>query len=60
MCNALYLPQKFTKVVERHPGIFYLTKKCDTQTVVLREAYECQKIIQKYPLVMILEKDMRD
>ncbi|WOG84310.1 hypothetical protein DCAR_0103493 [Daucus carota subsp. sativus] len=54
--KALFLPQKFTKVFERHPGIFYISKKSDTQTVVLREAYERQKLIQKHPLVDIREK----
>ncbi|KAK1377210.1 hypothetical protein POM88_033403 [Heracleum sosnowskyi] len=44
---------KLTKVVERHPGIFYLSKKCDTQTLVLKEAYERDPEI---PLVVILEK----
>ncbi|WCJ41466.1 Ubiquitin carboxyl-terminal hydrolase family protein [Euphorbia peplus] len=54
--TPLSLPQKFTKVFERHPGIFYISKKCDTQTVVLREAYEGQKLLQKHPLVGIREK----
>lgn len=54
--KALCLPQKFTKVFERHPGIFYISKKCDTQTVVLREAYERRNLIQKHPLADIREK----
>lgn len=52
----LALPQKFTKVFERHPGIFYLSKKNDTQTVVLREAYDSQKLLQRHPLVEIRER----
>ena len=52
----LALPQKFTKVFERHPGIFYLSKKNDTQTVVLREAYDRQKLLQRHPLVEIRER----
>ncbi|XP_057460909.1 protein WHAT'S THIS FACTOR 9, mitochondrial-like [Actinidia eriantha] len=56
MRKPLALPQKFTKVFERHPGIFYISKKCDTHTVVLREAYDRQQLIQKHPLVDIRER----
>ncbi|KAF7138441.1 hypothetical protein RHSIM_Rhsim07G0220400 [Rhododendron simsii] len=49
--RPLDLPPKFTKVFERHPGIFYISKKSDTQTVVLKEAYDRQQLIQKHPLV---------
>ncbi|MBA0556127.1 hypothetical protein Golob_026255 [Gossypium lobatum] len=54
--KPLSLPQKFTKVFERHPGIFYISKMSDTQTVVLREAYDCQRIVQRHPLVDIRER----
>lgn len=54
--KPLALPQKFTKVFERHPGIFYISKKCDTQTVVLREAYDGNQLIQKHRLGEIREK----
>ncbi|XP_038886285.1 protein WHAT'S THIS FACTOR 9, mitochondrial [Benincasa hispida] len=50
------MPQKFTKVFERHPGIFYISKKGDTQTVILREAYDGDKLLQKHPLVSIRER----
>ncbi|VVB15452.1 unnamed protein product [Arabis nemorensis] len=50
------LPQKFTKVFERHPGIFYISMKCDTQTVILREAYDRRHLLEKHPLVEIREK----
>ncbi|KAL9224489.1 hypothetical protein vseg_000517 [Gypsophila vaccaria] len=50
------LPQKFTKVFERHPGIFYISMKSDTQTVVLREAFKGSELIQKHPLVEIRRK----
>ncbi|XP_022150355.1 protein ROOT PRIMORDIUM DEFECTIVE 1 [Momordica charantia] len=50
------MPQKFTKVFERHPGIFYISKKGDTQTVILREAYDGDKLLQKHPLVCIRER----
>ncbi|XVE81125.1 hypothetical protein DITRI_Ditri15bG0037500 [Diplodiscus trichospermus] len=54
--KPLSLPQKFTKVFERHPGIFYISKMGDTQTIVLREAYDCQGLIQRHPLVDIRER----
>ena len=54
--RPLALPQKFTKAFERHPGIFYISKKSDTQTVVLREAYSGQELLQKHPLVKIREE----
>ncbi|KAL0737822.1 hypothetical protein Bca4012_014032 [Brassica carinata] len=50
------LPQKFTKVFERHPGIFYISMKCDTQTVILREAYDRRQLLERHPLVDIREK----
>ncbi|XP_057953616.1 protein WHAT'S THIS FACTOR 9, mitochondrial isoform X2 [Malania oleifera] len=56
--KPLALPQKFTKVFERHPGIFYISKKSDTQTVVLREAYDGPQLRQKHPLVEIRERFM--
>ncbi|GMH11220.1 hypothetical protein Nepgr_013061 [Nepenthes gracilis] len=54
--RPLSLPQKFTKVFERHPGIFYISKKSDTQTVILREAYDGQQLLEKHPLVEIRER----
>lgn len=54
--KPLQLPQKFTKVFERHPGIFYISQKCDTQTVMLREAYEGPDMVQKHPLIGIRER----
>lgn len=52
----LAMPQKFTKAFERHPGIFYISKKGATQTVVLREAYDHGQLIEKHPLADIWEK----
>lgn len=54
--GPLALPQKFTRVFERHPGIFYISKKSDTQTVVLREAYNGRELLQNHPLVKIREE----
>ncbi|CAK8564806.1 unnamed protein product [Lathyrus sativus] len=54
--RPLALPQKFTKALERHPGIFYISMKNDTQTVVLREAYNGGELVQKHPLVKVREE----
>ncbi|CAJ1938253.1 unnamed protein product [Sphenostylis stenocarpa] len=54
--RPLALPQKFTKAFERHPGVFYISKKSDTQTVVLREAYYGQEPVPNHPLVQIREE----
>ncbi|KAM7266621.1 hypothetical protein ACFE04_004518 [Oxalis oulophora] len=54
--KPLSLPQKFTKVFERHPAIFYISKKCDTQTVILREGYNRHELLEKHPLVGVREK----
>ncbi|RRT38465.1 hypothetical protein B296_00040049 [Ensete ventricosum] len=54
--KPLGLPFKFTKVFERHPGIFYLSQKLATETVVLREAYDGSELLIKHPLQGIREK----
>lgn len=57
--GPLEMPQKFTKAFERHPGIFYISKKGATQTVVLREAYDRGQLIEKHPLTDVWEKYLR-
>lgn len=54
--KPLSLPQKFTKVFERHPGIFYISKKSDTQNVILREAFEGKRLLYEHPIVQFREK----
>jgi hypothetical protein len=59
MRMLLGMPQKFTKVFERHPGIFYLSRVFGTQTVVLREAYGGgSQLLERHahPLVAIREE----
>ncbi|XP_073308794.1 protein WHAT'S THIS FACTOR 9, mitochondrial, partial [Primulina huaijiensis] len=51
----LAMPQKFTKVFERHPEIFYISQKGGLQTVVLREAYDRDHLVEKHPLADIRE-----
>ncbi|XP_054798632.1 protein WHAT'S THIS FACTOR 9, mitochondrial [Prosopis cineraria] len=54
--KCLGLPQKFTKVFDRHPGIFYISKKGNTQTIILKEAYNGPELAWKHPLVMVREE----
>nr|XP_043618174.1 protein WHAT'S THIS FACTOR 9, mitochondrial [Erigeron canadensis]XP_043618175.1 protein WHAT'S THIS FACTOR 9, mitochondrial [Erigeron canadensis] len=54
--KPLNLPQKFTKVFERHPGIFYISKKNNTQTVVLREAYDGNRLLDRHPICDVRDK----
>eukprot|EP01018_Ginkgo_biloba_P030556 Gb_04492 [translate_table: standard] len=54
--EQLGLPHKFAKCFARHPGIFYLSMKNGTITVILREAYKRAQLIQKDPLMSLREK----
>lgn len=47
----LGLPPGFRKVITHHPGIFYVSNKLRTQTVVLREAYRRDLLVEKHPLM---------
>ncbi|XP_051179291.1 protein WHAT'S THIS FACTOR 9, mitochondrial [Lolium perenne] len=51
--EALRLPPGFRKVLAKHPGIFYLSHKLRTQTVVLREAYRRHMLVVKHPMMGI-------
>jgi hypothetical protein len=51
--EALRLLPGFRKVLARHPGIFYLSHKLRTQTVVLREAYRRHMLVDKHPMMGI-------
>ncbi|XP_068643995.1 protein WHAT'S THIS FACTOR 9, mitochondrial [Aristolochia californica] len=50
------LPHKFTRVFTRYPGIFYLSLKCKTTTVSLKEGYQRGKLVDPHPLARIREK----
>ncbi|KAH7543631.1 hypothetical protein FEM48_Zijuj02G0204300 [Ziziphus jujuba var. spinosa] len=41
----------FKKALKHHPGIFYVSNKIRTQTVVLREAYRKDFLVVKHPLM---------
>ncbi|XP_038906250.1 protein WHAT'S THIS FACTOR 9, mitochondrial [Benincasa hispida] len=52
-CLGEYLGfgSRFKKALVHHPGIFYVSNKIRTQTVVLREAYKKDFLIEKHPLM---------
>ncbi|CAA7395346.1 unnamed protein product [Spirodela intermedia] len=54
--EELNLPHRFTRVFTRYPGIFYLSLKCKTTTVVLREGYRRGKLVDPHPLALVRDK----
>ncbi|RVX09660.1 Protein WHAT'S THIS FACTOR 1-like [Vitis vinifera] len=54
--EELNLPHKFTRIFTRYPGIFYLSLKCKTTTVAIREGYRRGKLASPHPLARIREK----
>lgn len=54
--EELNLPHKFTRLFTRYPGIFYLSLKCKTTTVTLREGYRRGKLVAPSPLTQLREK----
>lgn len=54
--EELCLPHKFTRIFTRYPGIFYLSLKCKTTTVALKEGYQKGKLVDPHPLSRIREK----
>ncbi|KAL9672758.1 hypothetical protein QQ045_029010 [Rhodiola kirilowii] len=53
-CLAEYLGfdwLRLKKALKHHPGIFYISNKIRTQTVVLREAYRKDILLEKHPLM---------
>lgn len=42
---------RFRRAIIHHPGIFYVSNKIRTQTVVLREAYRKDFLVEKHPLM---------
>lgn len=54
--DELNLPHKFTRIFTRYPGIFYLSLKCKTTTVSLKEGYRRGKLVDPHPLSRIREK----
>ncbi|XVF75975.1 hypothetical protein PTKIN_Ptkin13bG0230600 [Pterospermum kingtungense] len=54
--EELNIPHKFTRLFTRYPGIFYLSLKCKTTTVALKEGYRRGKLVNPHPLVRLREK----
>ncbi|KAF9680743.1 hypothetical protein SADUNF_Sadunf06G0153200 [Salix dunnii] len=54
--EELILPHKFTRLFTRYPGIFYLSLKCKTTTVALREGYRRGKLTNPHPLARLRDK----
>lgn len=50
---------RFKKALVHFPGIFYLSNKIRTQTVILREAYKKNFLTEKHPLVAMRYKYIR-
>ncbi|KFK35107.1 hypothetical protein AALP_AA5G236900 [Arabis alpina] len=56
MRAELNLPHKFTRLFTRYPGIFYLSLKCKTTTVILKEGYRRGKLVDPHPLTRLRDK----
>jgi len=54
--EELNLPHRFTRIFTRYPGIFYLSLKCKTTTVTIREGYVRGKLADPHPLARIRDK----
>ncbi|XP_047334152.1 protein WHAT'S THIS FACTOR 9, mitochondrial [Impatiens glandulifera] len=54
--QELNLPEKFTRIFTRYPGIFYLSLKCKTTTVALKEGYRRGRLVNPHPLVRLRDK----
>ncbi|KAK7337374.1 hypothetical protein VNO77_17942 [Canavalia gladiata] len=54
--EELSLPHKFTRIFTRYPGIFYLSLKCKTTTVTLKEGYQRGKLVDPHPLALHRDK----
>ncbi|XP_057453779.1 protein WHAT'S THIS FACTOR 9, mitochondrial [Lotus japonicus] len=49
--ECLGLGMRFKKALVHHPGIFYISNKIRTQTVVLREAYKKELLVKIHPVM---------
>ncbi|MCL7029243.1 hypothetical protein MKW94_019319 [Papaver nudicaule] len=50
------LPEKLNVILLKHPGIFYVSSKYQSHTVLLREGYNGSTLMNKDPLVIVKEK----
>lgn len=58
-CEEMSLPERFTKLFTRYPGIFYYSLKCSTSTVVLKEGYQNGQVVEQHPLLRLRKKLFR-
>ncbi|KAJ4807958.1 Ubiquitin carboxyl-terminal hydrolase family protein [Rhynchospora pubera] len=49
--EKLGLPPGFKRAILQHPGIFYVSNKLRTETVVLREGYRRHLLVEKHPVM---------
>lgn len=54
--EELNLPHRFTRLFTRYPGIFYLSLKCKTTTLTLREGYRRGRLVDPHPLAGVRDK----
>ncbi|CAH9065086.1 unnamed protein product [Cuscuta epithymum] len=54
--EEMNLPHRFTRIFTRYPGIFYLSMKCKTTTVALREGYRRGRLADPHPLTRHRDK----
>nr|GMD18273.1 protein ROOT PRIMORDIUM DEFECTIVE 1 [Ipomoea batatas] len=54
--EEMNLPHRFTRIFTRYPGIFYLSLKCKTTTVALREGYRRGRLANPHPLTRHRDK----
>ncbi|GAB2215081.1 hypothetical protein Drorol1_Dr00019456 [Drosera rotundifolia] len=52
----LRIRSRFKRALVNHPGFFYLSNKNGTYTVVPRDAYKRESLIEKHPLMEIRNK----
>ncbi|KAI3947886.1 hypothetical protein MKX01_034551 [Papaver californicum] len=50
------LPEKLNVILLKHPGIFYVSSKYQSHTLLLREGYNGSALVNKDPLVIVKEK----
>ncbi|GJX74927.1 root primordium defective 1-like protein [Tanacetum coccineum] len=51
LADELNIPFRFTRIFTRYPGIFYLSLKCKTTSVMLKEGYRRGKLVNPCDIV---------
>lgn len=54
-CEEYRFSNAFSSVFTRHSGIFYLSLKGGIETAMLREAYDCDELVERDPILKIRE-----